>query len=1279
MRTVGTACMDIETLHYLWTPDLDPLFWRRGRTGVLSAWYGHVPFAHWIVAAVKPRTVVELGTHNGVSYSAFCEAVVCNGLDTRCFAVDTWQGDEQAGYYGEEVYRDLRRFHDDRYSAFSELLRCTFDDALPYISDGSVDLLHIDGLHTYEAVRHDFENWQRKLSDSAVVLFHDTNVRQGDFGVWRLWEELRTQYPSFEFLHGHGLGVLAIGRSLPTQLSALCSLRDPECVHTIRQRFSLLGERWTALDPRETHPEEIAARDARIVSLEAEIAARDARIVSLEAETTARDSRISSLEAEAARQSATEVHLRARARQRTAQARAEAANAMGRVAEAKAQATVTPLAVRPKIRLLYISGEPDTPGNLYRVVRYVEAAIAAGAQASWIRVDEVSEYSKQIANIDILIIWRVPWDERVADAVAAARSAGARVVFDVDDLMVDPEIARLDVIDGIRTQGLTEQQVRDHYARIHTTMVAADYCTAPTEELATNIRRFLRPALVLSNGFDRASYKNSRRAARVHRSEKSDGLVRIGYAGGSRTHQRDFAVVADAVARVLRDRQHCRLVLFRSTDGKVPILDIAEFPAFQGIEDRIEWHNFVPLHELPEKISHFDINIAPVEVGNVFCEAKSELKFFEAALVDVPTIASPTGPYRQAIRHGMTGFLANSSEDWYTLLVRLVDDPALRHRVARTAHNDVLWRYGPLRRADAMVSALPLLRGEGHASVRAFELELRRGQASKPPSIRIPETEIVFEADKFGDAEVAVVVPLYNYAQYIEESLESIRTQTLEPLDLIVVDDASTDASLSVAVSWAQRHAKRFNRIAVLRNKANAGLGSTRNAAFDAADTPFVLPLDADNRLLPECTAVCLSTITNSGAAFVYPKIRQFGDASDLMGNDPFEPGRFIGWNYIDAMALVSKEAWAAVGGYGEFRMGWEDYDFWCRLIENGLWGCPASSAPLAEYRVHGSSMIRMTTLTGRNAPELIADLERRHRWLNIVFPPRTAKNVLTVASASPRLEKLLPILRCPETGNALEYASDGSLRTVDGARRWPLVAGCPNLFPDLDSPEIVPESHLSNPLPASVLTLIDETRGGLVLNLSAGGTVKRFDNVVEAEAAVFRHTDLLADAHRLPFVDGAFDAVIVLNAFEHYREPKRVARELFRVLRPGGKLLIRTAFLQPLHERPWHFYNCTRYGLEEWFKDFETEELHVSENFSPGHSISWLASEAELALRRDLSSNAADAFADASLGHFISLWRSGEEARLIDPIWSALAQLPQETQESIAAGFEYVGRRPLN
>ena len=208
-----------------------------------GSWVGHIPFAMYLVSVLLPRVFVELGTHTGNSYCAFCQAVKDLNIDTKCYAVDTWKGDIHAGFYESEVLANLRAYHDPLYGEISCLLQSTFDNAVEYFSEGSIDLLHIDGLHTYDAVKHDFETWIPKMSNQGVVLFHDINVREQDFGVWQLWEEISAKYPSFSFTHGHGLGVLVVGKEYPKTLNALLGMQEKETI-IFRKFFYQLGSRF---------------------------------------------------------------------------------------------------------------------------------------------------------------------------------------------------------------------------------------------------------------------------------------------------------------------------------------------------------------------------------------------------------------------------------------------------------------------------------------------------------------------------------------------------------------------------------------------------------------------------------------------------------------------------------------------------------------------------------------------------------------------------------------------------------------------------------------------------------------------------------------------------------------------------------------------------------------------------------------------------------------------------------------------------------------------------
>jgi glycosyltransferase involved in cell wall biosynthesis len=238
--------------------------------------------------------------------------------------------------------------------------------------------------------------------------------------------------------------------------------------------------------------------------------------------------------------------------------------------------------------------------------------------------------------------------------------------------------------------------------------------------------------------------------------------------------------------------------------------------------------------------------------------------------------------------------------------------------------------------------------------------------------------DIVYEARGGGEAELAVIIPLYNYAGSILEALDSVVEQDLSAFSLVVVDDCSTDEGGEEAVRFLEQHSSRFTEARLVRHLHNQGLSMARNSGIAWSGEPYLFMLDADNRLRPPALSRLLEAVQYSGAAFAYSQLRMFGDEDGIGIADVWEPARLAVSNYIDAMALIRRDALLAAGGYATLAdgHGWEDYDLWCRFAELGLKGVFLPEL-LCDYRIHGASMLR--TRTNIHYDALMVEMRLRH------------------------------------------------------------------------------------------------------------------------------------------------------------------------------------------------------------------------------------------------------------------------------------------------------------
>lgn len=352
------------------------------------------------------------------------------------------------------------------------------------------------------------------------------------------------------------------------------------------------------------------------------------------------------------------------------------------------------LARRGERRAVLIVSGPGGFGRLYRGDHRAEQLRAAGLTTDACYRTDV-QLEALAPRYRCIVLYRVEWDDEIAALVVGAPASGCSVVCDFDDLVFDP--ARAHLLRGIDALDDTARTwAVDSMARQRRTLEACGATTVSTEPLAAEASASGVGVAVVGNAIStemvsRAAVAGEMMAARPDR-------LRVGYLSGTPTHEADFSEVADELLRVLDRHPHVELVVAGFLD-----LD----PRFD--RRRVVREAYRPPAELPALIATLDVNLAPLERDNAFTDCKSCIKYLEAGVVGVPTIASARPDFVRAIRHGENGLLADAPDEWRDALELIVDDRDLRRRIGDAAREDVLERHTTHATAEAAASALERL------------------------------------------------------------------------------------------------------------------------------------------------------------------------------------------------------------------------------------------------------------------------------------------------------------------------------------------------------------------------------------------------------------------------------------------------------------------------------------------------------------------------------------------------------------------------------------------
>jgi glycosyltransferase involved in cell wall biosynthesis len=319
-------------------------------------------------------------------------------------------------------------------------------------------------------------------------------------------------------------------------------------------------------------------------------------------------------------------------------------------------------------RIAYFYERPDTSTFRYRVYNMIQALARSNADisAAYFSQCEMERMDQVVGMADVLVVCRSRYTDQLNRLITRAKDFGRRVLFDVDDLVFDPDYVHL--ILNTLDQQLSEAAWDSWFAsigRLGATLRLCDGVIVTNEYLASRVTQYAdRQTYVIPNFLNEEQIAVSRQIFTLKRESgfARDEHIHLGYFSGTPTHNKDFEVMAGALARVMG--RHPGLIL-----RVVGFLDLKG--ALQEHRSRVEFHPLQDFLNLQRLIGSTEFNLVPLQ-DNVFTNCKSELKYFEAGIVGTITLASPTFTFRNAVRDGDNGFLANAYE-WEDKLSSLID------------------------------------------------------------------------------------------------------------------------------------------------------------------------------------------------------------------------------------------------------------------------------------------------------------------------------------------------------------------------------------------------------------------------------------------------------------------------------------------------------------------------------------------------------------------------------------------------------------------------------